>query len=147
MCGTSASPDVDPLTATQKSKEPESCLLENINARLQPRGGNDKPLAGFRRTAPTISVHAADWDQDGDADLLVLILLSSLRYGHTASIRYFEQLSGGSFLQREPLGEAFVISWWRPAMHFSDTQHYDGDGDADLITRDANGLLRLRKAD
>ena len=100
-----------------------------MNGRLEPRDGNDNPLAGFRTTAPVISVHAADWDQDGDADLLVLVVLSSLRYGDTARILYFEQLSGGSFLQREPLGEAFVISWWRPAMQVIDWDH---DGIMDL---------------
>ena len=121
--------NVDPLTATEKNREPEFGFLENINGRLEPRVGNDNPLTGFRTTAPVISVHAADWDQDGDPDLLVLTLLSSLRYGHTTSILYFEQLSGGSFLQVEPLGEAFVISWWRPAMQVID---WDADGIMDL---------------
>ena len=121
--------NVDPLTATQQNREPEFGFLENINGRLEPRVGNDNPLTGFRTTAPVISVHAADWDQDGDPDLLVLTLLSSLRYGHTTSILYFEQLSGGSFLQREPLGEAFVISWWRPATQVID---WDADGIMDL---------------
>ena len=120
--------NVDPLSATQKNKEPEFGFLENINGRLEPRVGNDNPLAGFRTTAPVISVHAADWDQDGDPDLLVLTLLSSLRYGHKARVLYFEQLSGGSFLQREPLGEAFV-TWFRPAMQVID---WDDDGIMDL---------------
>jgi hypothetical protein len=116
------------------------------------RSGAANPFQGIL-TAPYSVPHAVDWDGDGDVDLLLCELSSSLRF--------YERLPDGS-LSEERTGAASpfqgVNEIWVDGMKGECALHavdWDNDGDLDLLRgntagtvewweRQADGSLSLR---